>query len=123
MFKLFMQGGDFFCLFKQNCKQDGLEGQQCIALADGGDVLACRREDSIEDVLVAASQGAPKRREHGFGFVEILRDGRDGASHGLEQTQLSWLCRDFLCGEDLICMLAESFQQKYFFFGDVRVEI
>lgn len=76
-----LQGGQFFSLFEQDREQDRLEGQEGLALADGGDMFAGGGEDAIKDELITFAQGTPKGGEHGFRFVEILGNGDDGASH------------------------------------------
>lgn len=44
--------------------------------------MAARRgKDAIEDILIAAPQGAAKGSQHGFDLIQLLRDGADGFSH------------------------------------------
>lgn len=76
------QFSDLLCLFEQDGKQDGFKRQKRVALADGSNMSARGSKDAIEDVLVASPQAASKGREHGFGLVEVLRDGGDGSAHG-----------------------------------------
>lgn len=69
VFEFVPQGGDLFGLLEQHRQQDHLEGQQRVALADGGDVFARGGEDAVEEILVASPQGTAEGREFGLGLV------------------------------------------------------
>lgn len=119
-----LQGGDLFGLFEQNGKQDGLEGQERIALADGGDVVSGGGEDAVEEVLVTLAKGAPKGRKHGFGLVQVLGDGGNGSSHESsgEERWLGYGRKWLGKKEDQVSAVGEALEQEGFLFEDVRLE-
>ncbi len=103
-----------FGLFQKDGKQGGLERQERIGLADGGNMQSCGGEKAVENVLVMFSQSSPKARERRFCFVEELRDGDKCASHNiLEQDQLFffYLERVYRC-KYFICLYAQIVHQE-----------
>ncbi len=78
------QDRDLLGLFKENCQQSGLEGQQRLSLGDGCNMPARGRKESVEDVLVTSAQGAAEGRQQALGLVKMLGDGDNGATHSVK---------------------------------------
>jgi len=81
-FEFLLENRDFFGLFQNYRQQGELKGQQRFGLPNGSDVAARGGKEAIEDVLVAAAQGASKGGQRGLDLIQVLRNGGGGAAHG-----------------------------------------
>ena len=71
------------CPFCVTCLEDSLKGQGVVGLADGGRVLACAREQAIEEALILAPQSAAKVGKGDLFVEDELIGGLYGSSHRL----------------------------------------